>query len=571
MKRVSFPWWLSPAATLLMLCVIIGCSRSSGPRFEISFPASIHKEAITGRVFLIVTKHDDMEPRFQFGSWGAQNLERRNPFFGIDVDQVKPDQAMIVDATTGGYPLKSIKEIPPGDYYVQGLLNIYTQFNRADGHTIWAHMDEWEGQRMQRSPGNLYSDVQKVHFDPDSNGTIKITLARVIPPVQVPLEDQWVKRIKLQSQILTKFWGQPIYLGATILLPKGYDDHPKVYYPVLYEQGHFGLNPPFRFNTQEVKETDEQRDRRLANGGETGYEVYQSWISEGFPRMLVVTFQHPTPYFDDSYAVNSANNGPFGDAIMTELIPYVEEHFRIIRSPYARVLSGGSTGGWESLALQVLHPEFFGGTWTMFPDCIDFRHYSMSDIYKDENAFFPPGYEWSAPERPWQRNPDGQVQFTMREWSQLEATLGTHGRSTQQLDIWQAVYGPVGPDGYPKDLWDKKTGKIDHEVANYMRDHKYDLTYYIKTNWDKIGPLLKGKLHLYVGDMDHFYLNLGVYELEDFLKTAQPPYEGEFHYGRPLKGHGWRGITNVQLLKAMAEHITKHAPAGEQSLAWKYR
>ena len=304
---------------------------------------------------------------------------------------------------------------------------------------------------------------------------------------------------------------------------------------------------------------------------ETGYELYQAWNSADFPRMLVVTFQHPTPYFDDSYAVNSANNGPYGDAIMAELIPYLETHFRIIRKPYARVLSGGSTGGWESLALQLYHPDFFGGTWTLYPDPISFEHYQLVNIYKDDNAFFEPGHTWLQALRPMMRTTEGQVEANEAQLSQLEATLGSRGRSCQQLEIWEAAYGPIGEDGYPKPLWDKLTGKIDHSVAEYMRDHGYDLTAYLRQSWPEIGPQLVGKIHLEVGDMDNFYLNLAVYDFQDFLKTTENPhYEGIFEYGRPEKGHGWQSMTQENLIRAMAAHIAKNAPAGENSPAWKY-
>jgi S-formylglutathione hydrolase FrmB len=268
--------------------------------------------------------------------------------------------------------------------------------------------------------------------------------------------------------------------------------------------------------------------------------------------------------------VNSVNDGPYGDAIMTELLPYVEQHFRIIRQPYARVLTGGSTGGWESLALQVYHPDFFAGTWTFFPDPVDFTRYQMVDIYADNSAFEAPGYGPPAPERPMQRTTEGQVLMTMRQMSQLEEVLGSHGRSGQQFEAWEAVYGPVGPDGYPRPLWDKTTGRVDPQVANYMRDHGYDLRYYLEQNWSKIGPQLVGKLHLYCGDMDSFYLNLAVYRLEDFLKqTTNPAYGGSFEYGRPMKGHGWHPMNQAQLLKIMADHISKNAPP-DADKSWKY-
>lgn len=522
-------------------------TKSSELRFEISFPPSVHPEQITGRVFVMISRNDRREPRLQAGSWS-----RSVPFFGMDVEDLKPGEIAVIDENVLGYPLKSLTEIPAGDYFIQGLVNVYTQFHRSDGHVIWAHMDQWEGQQFNRSPGNLHSAVQSVHLDSSAGYTIKLSLDKVIPPIKVPEDTKWVKRIKIQSKLLTEFWGHPIYLGAVVLLPKEYETHPDVYYPVHYRQGHFSIRAPYGF-------------REKSN-------FYKVWTAEDFPRMIVVTFQHPCPYFDDSYAVNSANCGPYGDAIMTELITYVEEHFRIIRKPYARVLSGGSTGGWESLALQVFHPDFFGGTWTFFPDPIDFRYYLLINIYKNKNAFYKES-EWMKAERPMMRDVHGQVMVTMRQMSQLEAVLSSKGRSGQQLDIWQAAYGPVGEDGYPKPLWDKLTGEIDHEVAHCYKE-RYDLRNYIEKNWPLLGPKLVGKLHLLCGDMDNFYLNEAVYELEKFLeKTKDPYYAGSFQYGRPRKGHGWSpyGRNTGELERIMAEHITKNAPEGEDTKQWKYQ
>jgi hypothetical protein len=476
----------------------------------------------------------------------------------------------VIDGDTLGYPIRSLREIPAGEYYVQALLNVYTEFHRSDGHVIWAHMDQWEGQQFNRSPGNLYCEARKMALDPGRGYSIQLSLDRVIPPIEVPPDSEWVKRIKIQSDVLTKFWGHPIYLGATILLPKGYESHSGTHYPVIYMQGHFSLAAPFGFSTVAAADTEETRLRRERSGLETGHEFFEAWNSDDFPRMIAVTFQHPTPYFDDSYAVNSVNNGPYGDAIMTELIPYLEKNFRILAKPYARVLTGGSTGGWESLALQVYHPEFFGGTWTFYPDPIDFRAYCLTNIYEDENAFQVPGREWLIPERYFRRSPAGQPENSMRQLSQLEAVLGSKGRSAQQLEIWEAVYGPVGEDGYPMPLWDKLSGTIDLKVAEYMREHGYDLRHYIETNWPRIGRHLVGKLHIYCGDMDDYYLNLAVYMLEDFLKsTSNPAYAGSFEYGRPMKGHGWHPMTNAQLVRMMAAEIAKNAPPGEDISVWR--
>jgi len=467
----------------------------------------------------------------------------------------------IIDADTLGYPLKSLREIPAGDYYVQALVNVYTEFRRSDGHTIWAHMDQWEGQQFTKSPGNLYSEVKKIHLDPGAGYNVQMKADHVIPAVKVPADTKWVKHIKIQSQLLSKFWGQPIFLGAVVLLPKGYDKHPTANYPVIYEQDHFHLDPPLLITPD--SSSDDSKSPSM------GYEDFEAWRGENFPRMIAVTFLHPTPFFDDSYAVNSANDGPYGDAIMQELIPYIEEHFRIIRRPWARVLTGGSTGGWESLALELYHPEFFGGTWTGFPDPIDFRHYQLVDIYGDPNAFEVPGYQWVPRERPLMRTVEGQVVETMRQLSQMEEVLGSHGRSGQQLEAWEAVYGPVGPDGYPEPLWDKRTGVINHKVADYMRNHGYDLREYAERNWSKIGPLLADNVFIWVGDMDNFYLNLAVYDMQDFFKK-HPEARAHFEYGRPEKGHGWFPWSVAELVKMMADHVAGHAPAGTDVRSWHY-
>jgi len=558
-KRAGSPI-LSLFIVIIFSLISFSCQKSdvSELRFEISFPSTAHNGAITGRVFIMISKTENPELSLLAGSWG-----RSVPFFGVDVEGWRAGDVTVIDGSTLGYPPKTLKEIPAGEYFVQALVNIYTEFKRSDGHVLWAHMDQWEGQHFNRSPGNLYSDVKKTHLDPSKGYSVSLSLDHIIPPVELPEDTEWVKHVKIQSKLLTEFWGHPIDIGAIVLLPKGYEDHPDVSYPVHYKQGHFSLRAPNNFTTEPPSESD----RRSLSG----FEFYKAWTSDDFPRMFVVTFQHPCPYFDDSYAVNSANCGPYGDALVTELIPYLESQFRMIPKPYARVLSGGSTGGWESLALQVFYPDFFGGTWPHYPDPIDFRYYILTNIYEDKNAF-EIDYGWNTLERPFMRDVHGQVLVTMRELSRMEAVLGSKGRSGQQLDIWQAVYGPVGEDGYPRPIWDKLTGEIDHEVAAYFKEN-YDLRHIVERDWTTLGPKLKGKIHMYCGDMDNYYLGEAVYELEAFLESTQNPYyEGVFAYGRPRKGHGWTPFDRGkgELERAMATHIADNAPAGENPSKWLY-
>jgi len=510
-------------------------------RFEVSYPAAANPGPITGRVFVMIARKGQPEPRFQIGRMGV-------PFFGRDIGALPPEKAAVIDATDLGSPIESLKDLPAGDYAVQGFVNVYSEFKRADGHVLWMHDDQWEGQQWNRSPGNLYSEVQQVHLDPAKGGTIALVAGKVIPPVVVPPDTAWVKRFKFQSPSLTKFWGRPIYLGATVLLPRDYESS-TMSYPVNYAQGHFSLRAPMGF--------------------EEGNAVSQEWMKDDFPRMLIVTFQHPAPYFDDSYAVNSVNVGPYGDAIMQELIPEVEKRFRAIREPYARVLSGGSTGGWEALALQIYHPDFFGGTWSYCPDSVTFTDVEGINIYRDDNAFYKQ-FEWRREPTINSREINGQVRLTSQHRNYFELANGTRGRSGEQIDIWSAVFGPIGKDGYFEPLFDKRTGVINRQVADYWRDN-YDLLEYLKRNWTTVGPKLVDKLRIYTGDVDTYYLDNAVRDLEKWMKTTQNPHdEGYFLYG-DQKPHCWSGPgTQIDRLKEMAQHIMRKKPEGANTGWWKY-
>jgi hypothetical protein len=185
----------------------------------------------------------------------------------------------------------------------------------------------------------------------------------------------------------------------------------------------------------------------------------------------------------------------------------------------------------------------------------------MSDIYQDDNAFTIRTGPFTTTERPFRRTVQGQPLVTMRQLSLFEEVLGTHGRGGYQLGAWEAVYGPVGPDGYPKPLWDKLTGKIDREVANYMREQGYDLREYAQRNWPVLGSKLAGKLHFFAGDMDDFYLNLAVYRFEEFLKsTTNPRSDADFTYGRPTKGHSWHAWTWAEFVKKVAAVVKASEP-----------
>jgi hypothetical protein len=516
----------------------------SALRFEITVPASARAAPVTGRAYVMLARSDSTEPRTQIGRLGT-------PFFGRDIERVPAGQKAVIDATDLGHPVWDMRDIPAGDYFVQGFVNVYSEFKRADGHTVWLHDDQWEGQNWSRAPGNMYSDAQKIHFDPSKPFTVRLVASHVIGPVNVAEDTRFVKRFKLQSPTLTRFWGRPIFLGATVLLPRDYETS-TIAYPVLFSQGHFGLNPPLRF----------QENAQNAS--------YREWIRDDFPRVIAVTFQHPAPYFDDSYAVNSANVGPYGDALMQELIPEIEKRFRTIKEPWARWLDGGSTGGWESLALQIFHPDFFGGTWSYCPDPVTFTDVEGINIYKDKNAFWK-DFQWYREPTINSRELDYSPRQTSQQRNYMELVNGTKGRSgTGQLDIWSAVFGPVGPDGYFAPLFDKRTGAIDPNVAQYWRDH-FDLLEHLKRNWPTLGPKLVDKIHVYTGDADTYQLDRAAREMEAWMKTTQNPhYEGSFMWGDG-KPHCWSGPgTIMDRVRDMAQHALRHKPEGTTTPWWRY-
>ncbi|MGH9408012.1 MAG: alpha/beta hydrolase-fold protein, partial [Vicinamibacterales bacterium] len=491
-------WATAAAAALAVIGVRLAAQPNPGPRVDISFAAGARAEPVTGMVYLALSRDNQRAPIQETDTNGV-------PLFSRYVENLAPGGTVTLDASDRGHPVASLRDIPAGDYWAQPFVNVYTKFARADGHTVWMHMDQWEGQNWKRSPGNLYGDPVRIHIDPSSSAPIRLVADKVIAPMIPPPDTDMVKRIKIQSQILTKWWGHPIYLGATVLLPKDYDTHPDVHYPVNYIEGHFSLGAPGGFGR--------------------GGDFDKLWMADDTARFIYVTLQHPSPYYDDSYGVNSENNGPFGDAINQELIPAVETRFRVIREPWARMLSGGSTGGWISLAHQIFYPDFYGGTFSSCPDSVDFDYHQIVNVYKDPNAYFVDD-GWNKVDRPDERRPDGSIMSVMKDENHYELTVGDHSRSGGQWDIWEATYSPVGPDGYPQRIWNKQTGDIDHAVAERWK--KYDLLNILKTNWPTLGPKVAHKINVYVGDMDSYYLNDAVENLRTFLSSAEnPKWTGE--------------------------------------------
>jgi hypothetical protein len=569
-----------PLVVLLPLNGTAQQASSRELRFNVSFPDEQSDSPIDGRVLLMISTDSSKEPRQQIS-----DDPNTGQIFGIDVDGLKPGDNAVIDPNALGYPRRALSEIPAGTYTVQALLHRYETFHRADGHIVKLPMDRGEGQHWNLAPGNLYSKPMQVTIRPDEDNAIAIRLDQKIPPIAAPKDTTYIKHVQIQSKKLSEFWDRPMHLGAAVLLPEGFESHPNARYPLIVFHGHFPATfagfretPP----DPELKPEYNERFKWPAYNKtvqEYAYKFYQEWTGPDFPRFVIIEVQHANPFYDDSYAVNSANLGPYGDAINYELIPYIEQKFRCIGQGWARFTYGGSTGGWEALATQMFYPEMYNGCFAACPDPIDFRAYTVVDIYEDKNAYYVES-QWKRTPRPGKRNYLGHLSATLEEMNLREMVLGTKSRSGEQWDIWQAVYSPVGPDGYPKPIWDKLTGAIDRTVAEYWREH-YDLGYILRRDWKTLGPKLAGKIHIYCGDMDNYYLNNAVYLVEDFLKsTSDPYYAGEVDYGDRAE-HCWNGDHtqpnaisrlryNQMYVPKILERIVKTAPAGADLSSWRY-
>jgi hypothetical protein len=550
-----------------------------GQRIEVAVPSTA---PLNGHLILVIARNGDSEPRMQFTEdyLSAQG-------FGVDVENQPPSQPIVVDAKTFGYPRRSLTDLEAGDYFVQAVFNAYEQFHLASGKTVWLPPDKGEGQHWNLKPGNPFSKPVKVHFDPASQTTIKLTLDQIIPPVENSDADpsviaakapasNWLKYKRFRSEKLSEFWGRDMYLGAWILLPDGFAEHPDAKYPLVVYQDHYhaGFAPvPFVTAPPDPKSPTLRREQN-------GYRFFQDWTAGRLPRVLLIYVQNANPYYDDSYVVDSANVGPYGAAINEELIPAIEKQYHGIGQGWARATFGGSTGGWEALATQVFYPEMYNGTYVACPDPIDFHAYQDIDLYNDSNAFVRKGDFGEVPIAA-DRKPDGTVTATTGGEFAYEYVLGTHGRSTDQWNIWQAVYSPAGADGYPAQIIDPQTGAIDKTVLAYWHDH-YDLAAIMKRDWPTLGPKLEGKLHIAVGDGDTYFLNNAVHLLQAQLDASRNPHsDATFQYG-PGMPHCYTGgpaeYTMQQnngnwvqrILPLMVDHMLATAPEGADTKSWRY-
>ena len=464
-----------------------------------------------GRLLVVIASSDRVEPRRLIGRTGRTAA----PTLGVDVPALAPGDRAILDATAASFPIDSLADLPADEYHVQAVLSTNRDL------------------RSLSAPGNLYSEPLQVALDPARNESVRLTLTRRVPDDELPDDEEYLRFIKIRSDLLTEFHGRPIYLRAGIILPRGYDQEPERRYPLRVHIGGYG-----------------SRYTRVRSMMRPGSSFRDAWLADLAPRVVLLHLDGAGPY-GDPYQVNSANNGPYGDAVTQELIPYVEREFRGVGEPHARVLDGASTGGWVSLALQIFYPDFFNGAWASCPDSVDFRAFQLVDIYGGDSAYV----DEQGNELPSARNRDGGVRFTMRHEVQMEIVLGrgdSWTMSGRQWGAWNAAYGPRGKAGRPVPLWDPETGVIDRSVTWHWE--QYDLRLVLEQNWDELASKLQGKLNVWVGEMDDYHLNNAVHLLDEFLQT-RPSIDARIAYGRD-RGHCWTGISQAEMIREMSERMS---------------
>ncbi len=468
------------AVLLLFLPLVAASCDRSAPSTSLRFEVTVAKELLPdprdGRLILVLDREKNPAPRRAIGQTGR----KAPPILGRDVYGFAPGVTAAIDQTALLSPIKHLADLPKGEYFVQAVFDVNRDLQRTD------------------APDNLYSDPLAVKLDPLRGGTVKIELTRKVPPEELPEEDEYVKYVKLRSELLSRFHGRPMYLRAGVILPRDYQRERERRYPLRIHIGGYGT----RYTAV--------KDMMHADS-----DFRKTWLADDTPRMILLHLDGAGPY-GDPYQVNSANNGPYGDAVTQELVPHVERKFRAIGRPSARVLDGASTGGWVSLALQVFYPDFFNGAWSHAPDPVDFRAYELINIYEDENVYVNVhGFE-----RPAARERNGDVRYTVRHECQIERVLGRGGRwelSGRDWGAWNAVFGPRGRDGLPRPLWDGVTGRIDRDAIEHWK--QYDLRLVLQTNWKTLGPKLRSKLRIWVGEADEYFLNNAVHRLDEFLRS----------------------------------------------------
>ncbi|PCJ46037.1 MAG: hypothetical protein COA74_14490 [Gammaproteobacteria bacterium] len=336
------------------------------------------------------------------------------------------------------------------------------------------------------SPGNIYSAPIALTSSAHKSLDLSVVATKVIDqdsPLQKskPPETEQLKLFSRQSQLLSEFFEQDYSVNVAVRLPKEWASNSEKKWPVLYYISGMGGN--------------ELEFLRLVKGR----EAY-------FDKMITVSVDAMN-YGGHSVFADSANTGPWASMLLNEIIPHVDSTYRGVGAEQ-RYLTGISSGGWSSLWLQVKYPTDFSGVWSFVPDPVDFRDFQRINLYSSNQNFY---VDSLGEDRLVARTSKGKVLIKSRDFISLETALGEGG----QIRSFEYVFSPRGEDGMPIDFFDRQTGEINRQVIEAWKP--YDIRLYLKKNWSIIKDNLSGKLNIYGGEKDNFFLEGAVRLLKEQL------------------------------------------------------
>lgn len=617
---------------LLGFPVVTTLSAATPATITVKWTAGAH--IVRGRLSLILSRDLSDEPRLTIGS----SFSNSGQIFAFDVD-ASAGAASFPSPLQASFPFDTMEQLPAGTVSVQAVLQPYELYNRSDGSSLWlptwnalTYSEDYDsygwanvttpfgGHKGLSAEGALYSvPVQRsLPFAAASSKPLEITLTQRVPKFPArPADTKLQKYVTLQSPMLSKFWGRPVNVSAWVTLPAGFDAHPKATFPLIINHGHYSYqrlrgwsdSPPSGPVKEPRPVTGNPDDCHYCSSGggccencifsDSFQQRYANYFTRNWTsldpsvsafhgsRVLLVRVQTPNPFFDDSYAVNSANIGPYGDALTYELIPLIEQRFRGIGEGWARGTYGGSTGAWSALAVQVKYPREYNGAIACAPDPIDFRALLPLNIYASSNAFRSSrsscGMQLKDDVTGLARTYTGKMLASLEDAFRFEAAIGG-AISGGQIGVWMAVYGPRdAATGLPKPLWDA-SGEIDRSVAEYWREN-YDLSHLIQRDWStENASLLQGKLHVWVGSMDAYYLDAAVFLTQNRVEALSPSAEADFRYGTSRGrgySHAWKGSNSTsaevsdltmhqRLIPLLVQGFLDRAPPGADVSSWRY-
>ncbi|HJP99495.1 MAG TPA: alpha/beta hydrolase-fold protein [Rhodanobacteraceae bacterium] len=468
-------------------------------------------QPVSGRLLLFAIPAKDAKAEAKDGKVTEVDTSEFRPtrtaVAAMDVTDLAPGASVLVDADALAFP-EGFSRLPAGDYDMQAVLDVNHDYNYGG-----------------RGAGDLVSGVTEVRFGSHAAvPTLRLVRAltdktqpwTVSPRVPAKGRDKLAAALKAAqphsreidfvSPALSAFMGRPVHMRGWVLLPPGYDQDATAHYPTVYFTHGFGGN--------------------LAYLTYRAASVWGNMADGKMPPMIWVFLDESCPTGTHEFA-DSVNNGPWGTALTTELIPYLESHYRMDARTSGRFLTGHSSGGWATLWLQVRYPKIFGGTWSTSPDPSDFHDFTGPDLYAPNANVYtkPDGAPWPLVRM------KGKVIATFRQFAQLERVLGPYGG---QMASFEWVFSPRGLGGRPEPMFDRETGAVNPAVVAYWRDH-YDIAYRIRTQWPQLKPDLDGKIHVIVGTADTFYLDGPAHKLKAVLESVGAHAEVQF---LPGKTHG---------------------------------